>query len=83
MIDLEKVMRWTAIAGMLWLILSMAHVYTVRTVRQEITNLYLDVHTLIEEQDKGLDIESTVNPQLDTLAWCLAHTNMKPIARQR
>jgi len=78
MIDLERVAKWTAIFSILWIVAWICHIYTMQLVRKEVSQLYLDVHTLVEEQDKGLDIESTANPQLDTLAWCLTHTYMKP-----
>ena len=77
MIDLEKLAKWSAILCILWLAMWMFHVYTVRIIREDIAELYLDVHATSEEA--GLDIETTGNPQLDTLAWCLGHTNMQPL----
>jgi len=76
MIDLEKLAKWSAILSILWLAMWMSHVYTVKIIREDIAELYLDVHEASEEG--GLEIESSGNPQLDTLAWCLAHTNMIP-----
>ena len=80
MIDLERVMKWSAIFSVFWLVVWICHVYTVQLIREEITQFYIDSHsnTIVEEEDT-IDIDSTANPQLDTLAWCLAHTNMKPL----
>ena len=57
MIDLEKLAKWSAILSILWLAMWMSHVYTVKIIREDIAELYLDVHEASEEG--GLEIESS------------------------
>ena len=49
MIDLEKLAKWSAILSILWLAMWMSHVYTVKIIREDIAELYLDVHEASEE----------------------------------
>jgi len=80
MIDLERVMKWTAVLSVVWVAGWIYHLYTVQLIEEGIATFYQEVHfqnnTTIEDT---IEIDDTANPQLDTLAWCIAHTNMKPL----
>ena len=78
MIDLERVMKWTAVFSIVWVAGWIYHIHTVQLIREEVTQFYLDSHNNTTIEDT-IEIDDTANPRLDTLAWCLAHTNMKPL----
>jgi|TARA_R100001143_G_scaffold11837_1_gene13370 hypothetical protein len=70
MIDLEKIMYWTAILATVWMVAWISHIATMKSVAREINEL-VPVHVPEPEQKIPFPGVEDMN-QLDSIAFCHA-----------
>jgi|GEM_PF-3280750 hypothetical protein len=74
MIDLEKIMTWFAVLAGIWLAMFISQQMTMRAVRTELSEMVIPLHKTETKIDPRLPL--TANPNLDSIAWCLTHTEL-------
>ena len=72
MIDLEKIMYWTAILATVWIVAWMSHVVTMKSVAREINEL-VPVHVPEPEPEQKIPFPGVEDMnRLDSIAFCQA-----------
>jgi hypothetical protein len=70
MIDLEKIVYWTAILATVWMVAWISHIATMQSVAREINEL-VPVHVPEPEREIPFPGVTSMN-QLDSIAFCHA-----------
>lgn len=72
MIDLGKIMTWFCFFAGIWFTMFVSHQMTMTAVRYELAEMVIPMH----EPAPDPRLPLTANPPLDSIAWCLAYTEL-------